>query len=65
MPFYDVEHVQDANCSNIVVFKLEISRTYDDVVDYVIRELELRLVYGNQGTKFPGVEYFRIRMKHK
>ena len=25
---------------------------YDDVVDYVIRELEIRPVYGHQGTKF-------------
>ena len=43
------------NFSNIVVVRLEISRTYDDVVDYVIHELEIRPVYGHHGTNFSGV----------
>ena len=43
MTFYDVEHHKILNYSNIVVVRLEISRTYDNVVDYVIRELEIRL----------------------
>ena len=46
------------NCSNIVAVKLEISRIYDVVVDYIIRELEIRLIYGRQGTNVSGVEYF-------
>ena len=37
--------------SNIVGVRL-VSRTYDDVVDYATRELEIRLVYGHQGTEF-------------
>ena len=28
---------------------------YDDVVNYVIRELEIRPVHGHQGIKFSGV----------
>ena len=41
-------------------FQDKISRTYDDV-DYVIRELEIRSVYGRQGMKFSGVEYYYER----
>ena len=40
--------------SNIVVVTL-VSRTYDEVMDYVTRELEIRLVYGHQGTEFSAV----------
>ena len=40
--------------SNIVVVRNEISRTYDDVVDYVIRELKKRPVCQYEGTKFSG-----------
>ena len=32
-------------------------RTYDDVVDSIVRELEIRPVYGRQGTKVSAVEY--------
>ena len=41
--------------SNIVVVRIEILRTYDDVVDYVIRELKKRPVCHYEGTKFSGV----------
>ena len=34
------------NSSNIVVIRLEISRTFDDVVDYVKSEPEIRPIYG-------------------
>ena len=41
--------------SNIVVVRL-VSRTYDGVVDYVIRRLEIRpAIYDHQGTKFSRV----------
>ena len=43
--------------SNIVIVRLEITRTYDEVVDYVIRGLKIRPIYGHQGTTFSGVEY--------
>ena len=43
------------SCSNIVVVRIEISRTYGDIVDYVIRKLEIRPIYGHQGTKFSRV----------
>ena len=44
--------------SKILVVRL-VSRTYDDVVDYVIRELEIRPVY-HQGTvqRFLGLIFF-------
>ena len=45
------------SCSSIVVDRLEISRTYDDVVDYVMRELEIRPIHGLKGSKFSGVFY--------
>ena len=38
-------------------FHCEISRTYDEVVDYIIRKLETRPVYGRQVTKVLGVKY--------
>ena len=36
----------------VVVKKNGISRTYDDAVDYVIRELEIRPVYGHQADSY-------------
>ena len=38
-------------------FQCEISRTYDDVVGYVIRESEIGTVYGRQVMKVFEVEY--------
>ena len=57
--YYDVGHAQDVNCLNVVVVvRLEIFRTYDDVVDYFIRELEIRHIYRHQSTKFSGFKCF-------
>ena len=42
------------SCSNIVVVRIEISRTYD-VVGYVILELEIRPMYGHQGMTSSGI----------
>lgn len=39
-------------------FQYDISRTYGDVVDYVLREFEVRPVHGCQGTKVTRVEYY-------
>ena len=39
----------------IAIVRLKILRTYDDVVNYVIRELKIRPVYDHQGTTLSGV----------
>ena len=37
--------------TDLTPIQCEILRTYDDAVDYIIRELEIRPVYDRQGTK--------------
>ena len=64
--FCPADHVPDwqprvllgmVEARSVNVKKTTTTTTYDDLVDYIIHELEIRPVYGRQGTKFLGVEH--------
>ena len=57
MLFYDSVEIVQNSLDIVLVARVGVSRSYDDVVNYVMRELEIRPIYGHPSSKFSRIHF--------